>query len=196
MHSSDAEKVVAILKASEALRSGHYQYRSGHHGFTYIDKNNIYINPALTEQLAECLAAVLAPITNKFDVIAAPAIGGIIIAQSVARLLGKKFVFAKKDNGSLILDQIGFVDTLSGSNVVCIEDTITTGRTIHTLADLINTSGGYVVEKACLFNRSIPSQAVAAISLLDFDELSKLTDMSIWQQNDCPLCKAEIPLDN
>ena len=92
MNSSDAE-VISIFEETKALLKGHFILRSGlrsEHFFQcaqvcqYLDKVT-RLSELLIEKLEE----------KEVDLIIAPAMGGLVIGQEVARQLGSRFIFRK-----------------------------------------------------------------------------------------------------
>ena len=95
MNSSDAE-VISIFEETKALLKGHFILRSGlrsEHFFQcaqvcqYLDKVT-RLSELLIEKLKE----------KEIDLIIAPAMGGLVIGQEVARQLGSRFIFLEKVN--------------------------------------------------------------------------------------------------
>ena len=100
MNSSDAE-VISIFEETKALLKGHFILRSGlrsEHFFQcaqvcqYLDKVT-RLSELLIEKLEE----------KEVDLIIAPAMGGLVIGQEVARQLGSRFIFLEKVNDLLAL---------------------------------------------------------------------------------------------
>ena len=117
---------IAILKDCGALLEGHFLLSSGRHSDTYFQCARLL-------QYPEKAAAVLAPLAEqikgavrsgriKVDAVAGPALGGIIPAYELGRLLGVPAFFTERDeHGSMSLRR-GFEVTpaMSVSMDVCV----------------------------------------------------------------------------
>ncbi len=82
----------------------------------------------------------------------APALGGLVIGQEVARQLGVRFIFAEKEEGRLVLRR-GF-QIHPGERVLVVEDVITLGGRVQETLDIVRAQGGVVVGVAVLVDRS------------------------------------------
>lgn len=83
----------------------------------------------------EELGAALAEKARELDVetVIAPAMGGLVIGQEVARQLGCRYIFVEKEEGRLVLRR-GF-RIRPGERVLVVEDVVTKGgRVRETLA--------------------------------------------------------------
>src|SRR5512136_170738 len=94
-------EVLRIFRESGALLEGHFILRSGLH-------SRQYFQCALALQqmpVVEKLGAALASKVRKLGAVTvvAPALGGLVIGQEVARQLGVRFIFTEKEEGKLAL---------------------------------------------------------------------------------------------
>ncbi len=80
---------------ADAIRSGHFALTSGRHSETYIQCARILEDPALTTRLAETAVSRLES-RQQIDLVAAPAVGGLIIGFAVAQALGVRFIFSER----------------------------------------------------------------------------------------------------
>jgi orotate phosphoribosyltransferase len=124
-------EVLEIFRETGALLEGHFVLRSGLH-------SRQYFQCALALQqmpVVERLGAALADRVRHLDArtVIAPAMGGLVIGQEVARQLGLRFIFAEKEAGRLVLRR-GF--KLSPREpLLVVEDVVTQGgRVQETLA--------------------------------------------------------------
>jgi orotate phosphoribosyltransferase len=119
------------------------------------------------ERLAELLVEKVRAKGLKFQTVLAPAMGGLVIGQEVARQAKVRYIFAEKENNALVLRR-GF--TLSpGENVLIVEDVVTRGGRVVECLDIIRKNGGTAVGVAMLVDRSAGSARfdVPAVSLLE-----------------------------
>ena len=89
---------------------------------------------------------------RKFDLILAPAIGGIVIGYEIGRILKKETIFCERVKGKFSLRR-GF-KIKKGSKVIIIEDVITTGKSSMECAKLIRKSKAILVGFAAIIDRS------------------------------------------
>ena len=82
----------------------------------------------------------------------APALGGLVIGQEVARQLGVRFIFAEKEEGKLELRR-GFKIT-PGEKTLVIEDVVTKGGRVQETIDIVRAHGGHVTGVAVIVDRS------------------------------------------
>lgn len=78
-----ANAVITILKKVGAvLTDDHFVYTSGKHGSVYINKDALYPHTKETSQIGQMFAQAFKDMA--IDVVAAPALGGIILSQWTA----------------------------------------------------------------------------------------------------------------
>ncbi|MRR13611.1 orotate phosphoribosyltransferase, partial [bacterium] len=94
------DEVLAALKDAGAILGGHFVLTSGRHSDTYVQCARILEDPALTTRLAEAAAKRVEALG--VDLVAAPAVGGIIIGFAVAQALGVKFIFSERQEGRMV----------------------------------------------------------------------------------------------
>ncbi len=103
----------------------------------------------------------------KFTTVLAPAMGGLVIGQEVARQTGARYIFAEKENDRLVLRR-GF-KFAPGESVLIVEDVVTRGGRVLECIDIIKNGGGVPVAVAMLVDRSAGTLRfeIPAISLLE-----------------------------
>ena len=120
---------------------------------------------AAVTRLSELLVAKLSGYT--FSTVLAPAMGGLVLGQEVARQTRSRYIFAEKENNVLVMRR-GF--TLKpGEKVLVVEDVVTRGGRVVECLDIVRKSGGEPVAVAMLVDRSAGAARfdVPAISLLE-----------------------------
>jgi len=185
----DANEILEIFRKNSALLEGHFRLSSGLHSDRYIQCALVLQHPRLAESLGKQLAWKLQQLKPK--VVAAPALGGVIVAHEVARALGVgvRAVFTERDPAKrdVMTLRRGFRFT-SGEPTVVVEDVITTGgSTIETIAT-VEQAGARVVGVGALVDRSggnaefhLPTASLLTLEVQNYDPAN------------CPLCKAGIP---
>ena len=173
-----------LYRKTGALLQGHFRLTSGLH-------SDVYLQSALVLQYPEHAAALGAALADAFrgsgaTVVAAPAIGGILVAHEVARALGVRALFSERENGVMRLRR-GFALT-SADRCLVVEDVITTGGSTREVVSCVENHGGIVVGVGSLIDRSgglaaFPVKRVA---------LATVTAQA-WPPETCPLCAQGTP---
>jgi orotate phosphoribosyltransferase len=92
------------------------------------------------------------------QLVASPAIGGIVIGHEVARALGARFVWTERDAGQMTLRR-GFT-VAPGEKTLVVEDVITTGGSTRETIEALKRAGAEVIAAASIIDRSAGSAAV------------------------------------
>jgi orotate phosphoribosyltransferase len=104
--------------------------------------------------VVEKLGSALADKVRQFRTVSviAPALGGLVIGQEVARQLGVRFIFAEKEEGRLMLRR-GF-KIAPGEKILVVEDVVTKGGRVQETIDIVRAHSGNVVCVAAIVDRS------------------------------------------
>lgn len=158
-------EVLEIFKNSGALLTGHFILRSGLHSEHFFQCAKVGEDLFKITRLAELLIQKLGNIDC--DTVLAPAMGGLVIGQEVARQLGKRYLFAEKVNDRLTLRRNFTIKP--GEKVLIVEDVITRGGRAQETIDIVAQARGQVVALAVLVDRSNGNAnfSVPYTSLLD-----------------------------
>ncbi len=146
------KKSLDILRKTNALLEGHFVLSSGLHSSKYIQCAKLLSHPYLAEKICKSLAKKIKKNFKKFDLILAPAIGGIVIGYEIGRILKKETIFCERVKGKFALRR-GF-NIKKGSRVLIIEDVITTGKSSMECVRLINKSKSKLIGFASIIDRS------------------------------------------
>lgn len=179
------QNLLEIFYKTNALLNGHFLLTSGRH-------SNQYFQCALVLQYPEYNELICKKIADNFkdfdiDYVIAPAIGGIVVGQEVARQLGKRFIFAEREDKILKLRR-GFQIEEGKKYLVC-EDVVTTGGSVFEVIDIVRNGGGLVSGVGFIVDRSNGKVnfGVPQFSTLQLDVISYLPE-------ECPLCKEGLPI--
>ncbi len=178
---TDAE-VLAALREADAILSGHFRLTSGRHSDTYVQCARVLEDPALTTRLARAMVERLPDDVAGIDLVAAPAVGGIIIGFAVAQALGVPFVFTERQEGVMTLRR-GF-KIAPGSRVLVVEDVVTTGGSVAEVVGLVRESEAEPVAVTSIIDRGGPKGFDAP-----FHPLLRLEAAS-FDPDECRLCAA------
>jgi orotate phosphoribosyltransferase len=180
------DNLEALLQERGAVLRGHFQFASGRHGDTYIEKFRILQWPDLTSKMCERIAEHFRGVPN---LLAGPTTGGILLAHDTARHLGlPSFIAEKKEDGPGREFRRGF-EIGPGHKVLVVDDVLTTGGSIREVIDAVRERGAELVGVGVLVDRTggkvdfgVPF--FACISL----------DVVSWTPEECPLCRQGVEL--
>ena len=168
----DPEKVIDEFKKTGALLEGHFQLTSGLHSTVYLQCARVLQFPEKAETFGRAIAEKFAD--AGIQLVASPAIGGIVIGHEVARALGARFIWTEREGGEMTLRR-GF--TVSpGEKTLVIEDVITTGGSTRETIEALKRAGADVVGAASIIDRSggsvevgVPRVALATLKVLSVE---------------------------
>jgi len=181
------EEILAALTGADAIRDGHFVLTSGRHSGTYVQCARFLEDPALTTQLAQTAVGRLSGDLN-IDLVAAPAVGGLIIGFAVAQALGVKFIFSEREGGDMVFRRAFQVPP--GARVLVVEDVVTTGGSVGEVIDLVRFAGATVVGVVSIIDRGGDKKFAAP-----FWPLLTL-EVESWEPGECVLCAEDLPLSS
>lgn len=160
------EKILNIFRETGALLEGHFILRSGLHSARFFQCARVCEHMDRVTELVGMLVKKLD--AESFDSVLAPAMGGLVLGQEVARQAGKRFIFAEKVDGKLELRRNFKI--AQGERFLIVEDVITRGGRVQECIDIIRGRGGNPVALAVLVDRSEGRAKfeIPAVSLLEF----------------------------
>lgn len=198
------EDVLAIFKKTGSyITDSHIVYTSGKHGEAYLNKDAIYPH---TKEISKICQEIAERFKNKdIEIVAAPALGGIILSQWVAYYLSQ---LTKKEVLALYTEKVpdpslpgqnnqvfrrGYDKLVRGKIVLVVEDITTTGGSVIKVVNSVRNAGGEVIAVCVLANRdpdNITSQSIGA----PYTALAEIK-MQAWEEKDCPLCQKGTPIN-
>jgi len=144
------DEVLQVFRDSGALLEGHFILRSGLHSRQFFQCALALQQMPVVERLGAELAHQVRALGA--TTVIAPAMGGLVIGQEVARQLGLRFIFFEKEDGKLVLRR-GFKIS-PGEKILVVEDVVTKGGRVQETVDIVRANGGLVVGVAILVDRS------------------------------------------
>ena len=152
-HTMTDDDVLADFHAADALLEGHFILSSGLRSPRYLQCARVLMNPRRAARLAEALAVRLpAALRTRITAVVAPAMGGVIAGQEMARALDVDAMFVERPTGTFELRR-GF-RLAPGREVLMMEDVVTTGLSSREAIKAIEAAGGRVIAGASLVDRS------------------------------------------
>lgn len=181
----DKQKAFEIMSEIEMMLTGHFLLTSGRHSNHYMQCAKLFQYPEYSKMFCADLVAQFAG--EKIDLVAGPAVGGIIMAYETAAQLNVKNIFAEREN-SVMTFRRGF-EIPEGANVLVVEDVVTTGGSVKEVVELIKNMGANVAGVGCIVDRSngktsfgVPFKSVVS------------TEVISYLPEECPICKEGLPL--
>jgi len=187
------EKIIELLKNSGALLEGHFLLSSGRHSDRYFQCAKLLQYPDKAQAaLEQAVLKIREDINNgklKVDIVAGPAMGGIIVAWEIGRQLSLPAIFTERDEAGVMTLRRGF-EIKQAQNVLIVEDVVTTGKSFMECAAVLEKAGAVITGLACVVDR----RADGALQIpWPFYPAVKLNACN-WDASECELCKKGIPV--
>jgi len=186
-----SDPILALFERTGAYLRGHFRLTSGLHSPEYLQCAKVLQYPEHAQSLGASLAGRLGERLGaaKAGLVAAPALGGLIIGHEVARALGARFIFTERDaaTGKMTLRR-GF-EVSPGEVAVVVEDVVTTGGSSREVVQLLQAAGAEVRMAGSIVDRSGGSADIG-VSRVALATLKVVA----YKPEECPLCAQGIPV--
>ncbi len=172
-----SEEVMDLLEWTGAIMKGHFKLTSGRHSDTYIEKFRLLENPIALDKI--CLTMASKYKEQNIDLVVGAAIGGILLSGGVGKHINCKHIFSERVDG--IMDFRRGFTIEENSNILIVEDIVTTGGSIFELINLLSNYSVNIKGIVCLVDRSDKK--------LDFGfPFCSLLELSVesWEENNIP----------
>jgi orotate phosphoribosyltransferase len=183
------DEILAEFRAAEALLEGHFILSSGLHSSRYLQCARVLMDPARASRLASALARSLPlEIKSRIEMVASPAMGGVIIGHEMGRSLGLEAIFLERPTGTFELRR-GF-RVQPGQKLLLVEDVVTTGLSSREAIKSVQQAGAEVIAAAALVDRSNGMTDLG----VPFFPLIRL-DVPVYEPQNLPEALAVIPAE-
>jgi orotate phosphoribosyltransferase len=181
--------VLALFEQTGAYLKGHFRLTSGLHSPEYLQCALVLRFPVHAETLGRNLATKLQSLTTgkTAGMVVSPAMGGVVIGHEVGRALGVPAIFTERENGIMTFRRGFHVEP--GTDVVVVEDVVTTGGSTREVIEVLRNAGANVLAAGSIIDRSggavdlgVPRAALATMKV------------TAWPQEQCPLCAQGSPV--
>ena len=165
------DEILQEFRDAEALLEGHFVLSSGLHSPAYIQCARVLMD---ADRAARLCAVVKQKIDvagyGDFDMVASPAMGGVVVGYEMGRQFNRPSVFFERVDGTLALRR-GFEIPPGAKCLMMMEDIVTTGLSSRECIEAIRNEGGEVVAASCLIDRSAGKAelGVPLIALLEIE---------------------------
>ena len=147
---NNQDQLIEIFQKTGALLEGHFILTSGRHSPTYFQCAKVLQYPEYLQKFSNEIVNYFQDIN--VDIVITPAVGGIVLGTEIGRQLNKQSIFAEREQGVMTLRR-GF-EINPETNVLVIEDVITTGGSVVEVIELVKNSGANVIGVGVLVDRS------------------------------------------
>ena len=144
------KEVLSLFEKTGALLKGHFVLRSGLHSGHFFQCAQVCQNMPAVTRMAELTIDKVANLD--FETVVAPAMGGLVIGQEIARQADKRYIFLEKQDGNLALRR-GF-KIREGEKVLITEDVVTRGGRVEEALKIVRDLGGIPVAVTVIVDRS------------------------------------------
>ena len=184
------DPILAAFYETGAYLKGHFRLTSGLHSSEYLQCALVLQHPRHAEHFGRLLATGFLRMepSLKIDVVASPAIGGLIIGHEVARALNARFLFTERDASGKMVLRRGF-SIAPGETAVVVEDVITTGGSSREVIDILKDAGARVIAAGSIIDRSGGSAdlGIPRVAL-------KTLEVVAYREEECPMCRTGSPV--
>lgn len=181
------QEIERLFETTGALQRGHFELTSGLHSRIYFQCALVLQYPEYLQKFCQEIVRYYQKIITALDVVVAPAIGGIVVGQEVARLFGVRSMYAEREGGKMNLRR-GF-QFHARENVLIVEDVITTGGSVQEVIELAEAGGAIVKGTAAIVDRSAGKHSLTHPLYAVYS-----TEVVTYQSQECPLCGDGFPL--
>ena len=141
---------------------------SGLHSSKYLQCALVLQDPSQAAAFGQAIADYFQD--AQIQLVASPAIGGIVIGHEVARALGVRFLWTEREAGEMTLRR-GFT-VAPGARTLVVEDVVTTGGSTRETVEALRHAGAEVIGAASIIDRSsgaadvgVPRIALATLAV-------------------------------
>lgn len=181
----EKNEALQIFEETGALQNGHFLLTSGLHSPQYFQCAMVLQYPAYLQKF--CYDIYEFYKEEEPEVIIAPAVGGIVVAQELARQFNARAIFTERIEGKMTLRR-GFAIEPRERVLIC-EDVITTGGSVREVLDLAEKANAYPVGIGVIVDRSDGKE----IFEMPFFAAVQ-TRVVTYKPEKCPLCRQHLPL--
>ena len=182
-----------------AAREGHFLLESGLHTTTWLDLDNLFVDPKILAPQIVALARLIA--RHQISAVCGPLLGGAFVAQAIALQLGVRFYFAErvKSNPHDGLFQAEYRLPASQRTRAAterfgvVDDVISAGSAVRaTVAELSSLGAPTLVVGSLL---ALGSTGVSHLTQLGIPVVALSSrEVAMWEPKLCPQCKSGVPL--
>lgn len=184
-------EILQVLERKGAVMRGHFELSSGRHSNLFVQKFRVLEHPRLAQRFGESLAELF---DRRFDVVAAPAVGAVVLGFTTALAADARSIFAERVDGKMSFRR-GFAIE-PHAKVLVVEDVVTTGGSAREVVELVKDAGGQVVGVGALLDRADASRRDGDAALGAPLRALLTLQAESWDRAGCPLCASAEPIED
>ena len=193
------EEVLAILRETGALRTGHFEDSNGLHSGQHLEPalamRYYHYAKILSVGLSRLLRAdpEIRPIIPDLSIVATT-VGGLPVAYGLCEALHARQVYwVEKENHKGPLHFRQYLEQKPGEKVLLVDDILRSGRLLNETKRLVESKRAKVVGVAVLFH--IPTPKTETMEDLPLYYLAELETPYYSSPDTCQFCKLGVPLE-
>jgi orotate phosphoribosyltransferase len=182
-------------------RRGHFRLESGHHGALWFDLDGLFAEPRRIAPFVSALADSIRP--HDVSIVCGPLLGGAFLAQLIAHALGAEFCFTQRVMPAhatglyraRYLLPSAFAERVRRKRVAIVDDVMSAGSAL----------GGTFTELKVHAANPVVAGALLVLGVAGADHFKTLgvpvesvarESYELWLPDSCPLCDADVPLED
>lgn len=182
-------------------RRGHFLLESGYHTDLWLTLDGMFVDPRALAPLVAALAGRLRP--HGPTAVCGPLLGGAFVAQAVATELGAAFYFTEPvpapAGPGLFRAKYRLPPALheraAGERMAVVDDVISAGSSVRATAEALASAGASVVAVGALLVLGDGADAHFGPRGIPVEAAGR-SGWSLWAPDECPLCRAGVPLED
>lgn len=182
----DRKEALRIFEETGALQTGHFLLTSGLHSPQYFQCALVMQYPNYLEKFCLDISEFYYD-EEDIELVIAPAIGGIVVAQELARQFSCRFIYTEREGGKMVLRRGFHIEP--HKKVLIAEDVITTGGSVNEVLKIVEEAKGYAIGVGAIVDRH-DGAVKFEIPLFASVQVRAVT----YTPERCPLCSQNIPL--
>lgn len=193
------DEVVALLRETGALKTGHFEYPNGLHSDQYLQVAQTMRHSQHAKILSVALSRKLRAhpelraIASEVSIVA-PATAGLPVAYGVCEALGARQVYwAERGEQGGPLRFRPYLEPEAGEKVILVDDILRTGQKLTELRALIEAKGAEVLGLAVIVYQ--PNPITPSFGSLPFYYLAKLNAMYYLDSSSVEAAKLPGPVE-
>ncbi len=182
----ERKEAFRIFEETGALQTGHFLLSSGLHSPQYFQCALVLQYPNYLEKFCSDIKDFYYD-EEDIELVIAPAVGGIMVGQELARQFNVRFIYTEREGGKMVLRRGFHIEP--HKKVLIAEDVVTTGGSVREVIKIVENAKGYAIGVGTIVDRS-DGAVNFELPLFATVQVKAVT----YTPDRCPLCSQNIPL--
>jgi orotate phosphoribosyltransferase len=196
------ELTASDLRALVPARRGHFVLESGYHTGLWLDLDALFANPRAIAPFVERLATRLR--AYEPHMVCGPLLGGALLAQSLATVLGADFSFTRPGPAApgsglyraRYLLPAALRDRVRNRRVALVDDVMSAGSSLRATCEELRSQGAIPVAVGALMVLGEVGERHFRETLGLSVEAVVRDQLEVWVPSECALCARGVPLEH